>query len=98
MKSFLAVAAAGLIVLSAPALAQDAGSAGASGVGGGMSGSNTGSAPATMNNDSNKLGGSTGTMNEGRATSPDQTNTPMDNSNDAPNTVRGDQNGQGVAK
>jgi hypothetical protein len=102
MKSLLTLAAVGLLALSAPAFAQDAGSPGASGVGGGMSGSNTGSRPATNNNDSNKLGGTgpaSGAVGEGRATSTDtMTNTPGDPANPAPDTVRGDQNRQDMAK
>ena len=100
MKSLLALTAAGLLALSAPAFAQSAGSPGATGATNGLTGSDTGTGPATMNNDSNKMGGgAAGTMNEGRATAPDQmTNTPQDPANNTPKTVRGDQNGQDMAK
>jgi len=100
MKSAIALAAAGLIALSMPAFAQNAGSPGATGTGTGLSGSNPGTSPGASNTDANRMGtsGANGGMNEGRATSPDMTNTPGNKSNDAPTTVRGDQNGQGTAK
>ncbi len=43
MKTLLVLAGASLLALSAPALAQNAGAPGATGVGGSMTGSNTGS-------------------------------------------------------
>ncbi len=104
MKSAIALAAASLIALSMPAFAQNSGSAGASGTGAGLSGSNPGTSPGTNpgapNTDMNRMGagGANGGMNEGRANSTDMTNTPADKANPAPTTVRGDQNGQGTAK
>lgn len=102
MKTVYALAAAGLLALSVPAVAQNAGAPGASGAGNGLTGSNTGTGPATQNTDSNKLGGASGMsddgMNEGRAAAPNTTNTPQDPANPNPTTVRGDQNGQSKAK
>ena len=97
MKSAIALAAAGLIALSVPALAQNAGAPGATGTGTGLSGSNTGTSPAPANN-MDRTTGAGGGMNEGRAASPDMSNTPGDKAKPVPSTVRGDQNGQGMAK
>ena len=47
MKSLLVLAFAGVLAASAPALAQDPGQPGATGTGGGLTGSNTGTGGAT---------------------------------------------------
>jgi len=97
MKTVYALAAAGLLAFSIPALAQNAGAPGATGTGKGLSGSNTGTST-----DSNTVGGASGMsndgLNEGRAAAPNMTNTPQDPANHDPYSVRGDQNGQGAAK
>jgi hypothetical protein len=105
MKNVFILAAAGLLALSAPAFAQNAGSAGATGTGTGLTGSNPGTGSATMNSagkgmngGANGMNGENNGMNEGRAAAPNKTNTPQDPANPAPSTVRGDQNGQGAAK
>src|ERR1700710_1734360 len=102
MKTICILAAAGLLALSAPAFAQDAGSAGATGTGSGLTGSNTGTGSATMNSAGKGMNGSNNGnahgMTEGRAAGSDRSNTPQDPANSTPSTVRGDQNGQGTAK
>ena len=105
MKTVYALAAAGLLALSLPAFAQNAGSAGATGTGTGLTGRKAGTGYATPNTAGKGMTGSpTGMsedstrMNEGRAAAPNMTNTPQDPANNAPTTVRGDQNGHGTAK
>jgi len=105
MKTVYALAAASLLALSVPAFAQNAGSAGATGTGTGLTGSNPGTGSATQNSagkgmdgQTNGVNGGSNGMNEGRAAAPNMTNTPQDPANNTPSTVRGDQNGQGTAK
>jgi hypothetical protein len=98
MKTIYALAAAGLLAFSLPAFAQNAGSAGATGAGSGLTGSNPGTGSATSNSAGKGMNGETNGVNEGRAAAPNMTNTPQDPANPTPNTVRGDQNGQGTAK
>ena len=74
MKTALAFTAAGFLVFTGAAFAQNAGQPGATGTGNGLSGSNTGSGPATSNFDAgkgvnNQGGTSSNSMSEGRAAS-----------------------------
>ncbi len=93
MRSIFALAMAAGLTLAAPAFAQDAGSPGAVGTGGGLTGSNTPGSAATEMKKGDSMN-RTAPMVEERAAAPDGA-TP---SNPAPETVRGDQNGQNMAK
>jgi hypothetical protein len=84
------------LALSAPAFAQSAGSPGAAPAGSGSNTPGSGveqNAPRATTGASNRMGNG---MSEGRAAAP---NTPTGTHADpAPDTVRGDQNGQDTAK
>ena len=93
MRTIFAVAMAAGLSIAAPAFAQDAGSPGAVGTGGSLTGSNPPGGAATRMKDGDATDRTT-PMVEERASAPEGA-TP---SNPAPETVRGDQNGQNMAK
>ena len=92
MRPIFAFAMAAGLAFSLPAFAQDAGSPGAVGTGGSLTGSNP---PGSATTDMKETDGAyrIAPMVEERAAAPDGT-TP---SNPTPDTVRGQQNGQDAA-
>jgi hypothetical protein len=83
LKALLAIAASSMLLLSVPALAQNAGAPGATGTGGSLTGSNTGTSGPNMpgyrdqrdgyydNGYNNGYNNGGRYMNEGRAAAPD---------------------------
>ena len=98
MKLILALTVAVTMAFSAPAFAQSVGSPGAAPVGSGSNPPGSGvepNVPHTDMNGTNEMKGNANGMYEGRAA---VTTTPSDAANPAPETVRGDQNKQDMAK
>lgn len=100
MKTTLILAAAAMMAISAPALAQSNGSPGASTAGSGSNTPGSGVEPNTPHNANGAMmkndGMKTNGMSEGRAAT--TTNTPGNSANTTPKTVQGDQKGQDQAK
>lgn len=101
MRPILAIAVTSMLALSAPAFAQSVGSPGAAPGGSGSNTPGSGVVPNSNHPSGSQSLNTNGDMNngmsEGRAAAPD-TNTPANAANPAPETVRGDQNGQDSAK